>query len=407
VRVFLISLFLIVFSLPVLAVAQSEAQVIDVLDVRGPISDYTVEYVISSLEKAAREGSMLVILQIDSPGAVTEDVSSLIQVIQASSVPVVAWVGDAPADAFGSAYALADGSHLMVVAPGSTLGYGPEVTLIGSPSNTDVEMIGTEDRLTTSPSLGDLVVSLDSMMFETASGQVTMDTAELITNEDGEQRNRVTPQVRFSEPSLIARTMSLSLRPEAIFFFLTVGLAFVAFEIYAVGPGVAAATAVAPLFLAGYGLTVLPIGWGLAVVLCSMWLLTADFQRGGFGILSYFATALLFVGGLFITATRPEMPPPVWATLIVTIGIGLFYMFAMPTVARVRFTSSTIGREYLIGETGKAITSSVNGELLVEIRGARWRASAHRESEIQADTGVVVEGVQGLYLEVRPVADLA
>jgi membrane protein implicated in regulation of membrane protease activity len=43
----------------------------------------------------------------------------------------------------------------------------------------------------------------------------------------------------------------------------------------------------------------------------------------------------------------------------------------------------------------------------VEIRGARWRASAHRESEIQADTGVVVEGVQGLYLEVRPVADLA
>jgi len=77
----------------------------------------------------------------------------------------------------------------------------------------------------------------------------------------------------------------------------------------------------------------------------------------------------------------------------------------MPTVARSRFTSSTIGREYLVGETGKALTTSVAGELMVEVAGSQWRASAHRESEIEAETEVIVEGVQGLYLEVRSISD--
>ena len=57
-------------------------------------------------------------------------------------------------------------------------------------------------------------------------------------------------------------------------------------------------------------------------------------------------------------------------------------MFAMSTVARSRFTSSTIGREYLVGERGTAITTPDAGELVVEIGSAQWRASAHRESVI-------------------------
>lgn len=401
----LVSVFIISFSLPLLAVAQPGPEVIDVLDVRGPISDYTVDFVVGGLAKAQSEGSLLVILQIDSQGAVTNSLPKLFDAVAASTVPVVAWVGDAPADAFGAAFALASASDLMVVAPGSTLGYGSDMTLIGSPSDEETKLVDSSSEFVTSPALGDLIVSLDGATIETAGGPVTLDTAEVITTEAGQQRLQVTPQVRFAEPGLLARTMSLSLRPEAIFFFLTIGIAFVAFEMYAIGPGVAAATAAAPLFLAGYGLTVLPIGWGLAVVMFSMWLLTADFQRGGFGVLSYAATALLFVGGLFITATRPELPSPIWATLVITVGIGLFYMFAMPTVARSRFTSSTIGREYLVGETGNAVTSSVAGELMVAVSGSQWRASAHRESEIEAGTEVIVEGVQGLYLEVRSMSD--
>ena len=396
-------LFVIVFSLPLVVMGQSEAT-IDVLDLRGPMSDYTTDFVVGRLAAAESEGVVLVILQIDSPGTLT-DASEMIDAVVASAVPVVAWVGDAPAVAYGSAYALAEATDLLVVAPGSSLGYGPELTAIGSTVNRDVQVVDTDGQFETSPALGELLVSLDGVTLDAAGGPVTLNTAETFTSEDGEERTRVVPQVRFSEPNLLARTMSLPLRPEAVFFFLTVGLAFVAFEMYAVGPGVAAATAAAPLFLAGYGLTVLPIGWGLWLVLFSMWLLTADFQRGGFGILSYIATGLLFVGGMFITDTRPEMPPPFLATLTISLGIGMFYMFAMSTVARSRFTSSTIGREYLVGETGTAITAPEFGELVVEVGTAQWRASAHRESVIPVGGEIVVDGVQGLYLEVRSVDD--
>ena len=286
------------------------AGTIDVLDLRGPMSDYTSDFVLERLAAAESEGVVLVVLQIDSPGTLT-DATEMVEAVMSAAVPVVAWVGDAPAVAYGSAYALAQATDLMVVSPGSSVGYGDELTSIGSPAANETTLVDVGGQFETSPALGELLVSLDEVTLETAAGPVQLDTAETFTTEDGQERTRVVPQVRFSEPNLLARTMSLPLRPEAVFFFLTVGLAFVAFEMYAVGPGVAAATAAAPLFLAGYGLTVLPIGWGLWLVLFSMWLLTADFQRGGFGILSYIATGLLFLGGMFITDTRPEMPPPV------------------------------------------------------------------------------------------------
>jgi membrane-bound ClpP family serine protease len=73
----------------------------------------------------------------------------------------------------------------------------------------------------------------------------------------------------------------------------------------------------------------------------------------------------------------------------------------MPTVQRARFSTQTIGREGLIGERGVTV-AVFDPDGVVEVRGARWRATAHREAGLAPGSEVLVSGVDGLFLEVEP-----
>ncbi|MDH3307067.1 MAG: hypothetical protein OEO77_06075 [Acidimicrobiia bacterium] len=405
-RIFVLMLIALPLGVPAFAQEASPTPTVDVVDVTGPLDRPGVAYIIETIEESAKRGSVAVILQIDVPAVVGGDLDRLLALVSNPPVPVIAWIGDSPAVAYGGGLWLALAAPYTVAAPGVEIGY-PSPAVLGGPPTTglEVDLMTVDEPVpglidAVEATLGGLIVSLDGRAMPTANGPVTLATAKQV-EDDGEMRTTVLPEVRFLEPGVWTRTLRLALRPEAIFFFLAAGLAFAAFEFYAIGPGVAAATATLPMLLAGYGLVSLPIGWGLAVVLAAMWLLSADFQRGGFGRLSYVATALLLVGGLFITDTRPALPSATWAIVLTAVGIGLFYMIAMPTVARSRFTTRTIGREYLVGRSGVAVTD-LPGFGTVEVDGARWQAVSHRESGITAGDGVVVEGVQGVYLEVGP-----
>lgn len=406
---FMRRILVLVFLLGTLAVpafAQTSDGVIDVVEVQGPVDQFLVRFVTDSIERAAAGDSEFVILKIDSPGSLTAEVEELIALVQNPPLPVVAWIGDAPATAQGASLRLAEAAQITIAAPGVEIGRRFR-TIIGesaAASDGDVLVTVTEpipgaiDDI--QAALGPLIVSLDGKTIELADRTVTLHTAEQVAEDDGQVRSQVTKQVRFNELGVWARTMRLAITPEAAFFFLVVGLAFAAFEFYAIGPGLAAATAVVPILLAGYGLSAMRFGWGLPVTLFAMWLLTVDYQRGGFSVLSYIGTVLLALGGLFIAGTYPDMPPSVGAVVVTTLGVALFYMFAMSTVARSRFTTQTMGRDHLIGAVGVALTD-VTGEGLVEIEGARWRATSHREAGISQGSPVVVASVQGLFLEVE------
>ncbi len=402
-------LLLAVLLIPSAALAQNneaDAPPIDVVDVSGPIDALASEFIIGAITAAHTDGAQAVILQIDSAGAVDGSIRELVDLVENPPLPIVAWIGDAPATARGGALELAAAAGLTLAAPGVEIGYSSPLVVGGDlPGSTGIDDLievsavgGPIDGL--EPALGPLIVSLDGMEFLVSGTTVTLNTAAEITDEDGNARLQVVPQIRFQEPGVFTRTMRLALQPEAIFFFLVAGLSLAVFEFYAIGPGIAAATAALPLLLAGYGLVVLPIGWGLFLVLFCLWLLATDYQRGGFGVLSYGASLALPVGGWFIVDAQPQIVPSLWSVLVITVGVMLFFMFAMPTVARSRFTTPTMGREYLIGKEGRAVTDAVNGALTVEVDGASWQGTTFRESAISAGSTVTVQAIQGLYLEV-------
>jgi membrane-bound serine protease (ClpP class) len=78
----------------------------------------------------------------------------------------------------------------------------------------------------------------------------------------------------------------------------------------------------------------------------------------------------------------------------------------MPTMVRTRFSTPTIGREWMVGEEGEAV-AAVDPDGVVEIRGALWRARTNRATPLAAGDPVRVVEVDGLLLEVEPLEGAA
>ncbi|MDH3259871.1 MAG: hypothetical protein OEM81_14075 [Acidimicrobiia bacterium] len=402
------------------AVTAQEAAPLDVIVVSGPLDESIIRFVESAVAEAAAVGSQAAIIQLDSEGALSDGVADLIELFEQPPLPLVVWVGDAPAVAFGGAAQLLIAAPLKAAAPGAEIGYltptvagsSRAIEIVAGPSSFDLfdESVTVEVPIpglvdVALPSIGQVVVWMNGQEVQSQRGTATLQTAREETGEDGAVRMVPTAQVRFNEPGLFTRTLRLSIRPEAAFFFLVMGLTVAAFEFYAIGPGLASATGVISLLIAGYGLSVLPVRWW-ALVLIGLGLLvyTAEFQRRSFGILSILATGALVAGGLFLVDAAPQITVSAWGIVLTVLAAIFFYLIAMPVVARARFSTGTIGRDHLIGRTGTAVTG-LGPEGTVEVNGARWLARAHREAGIVPGDTITVTAIRGLVLEVDPVSD--
>ena len=127
----------------------------------------------------------------------------------------------------------------------------------------------------------------------------------------------------------------------------------------------------------------------------------------GLAVLMFFGvlgTLLIVFGGLRFVDAAPQMVPMWWVVLIVVIGTALFFVFAMTTVVRARFSTQTIGREHLIGRFGEAL-GSIAPDGIVRIDDAEWQARSTRVSGIGAGDRVVVAGVDGITLQVDKAPD--
>jgi membrane-bound serine protease (ClpP class) len=180
---------------------------------------------------------------------------------------------------------------------------------------------------------------------------------------------------------------------------LTVGLALLIFELFTAGVGVAGIIGAGALLLGCYGLAVLPTHWwGIALILAAMGAFAIDVQTG---VPRFWTGAgmVLYVLGSFTLYDGVSMS---WLTIAVgVVGVALAFLAGMPSMVRTRFSTPTIGREWMIGEMGRAITD-IDPDGVVQIRGAQWRAYTNRATPIEQLDAVRVIGIEGLVLEVEP-----
>lgn len=385
--------------------SESPQPQVEVIEVGGVLDAARLRYLRESVEEAACSRT-LAIVQISSPATVAglSDLKETAALIADPPLPLVVWLGPAPARVGGGAAQLLALAPMRAAAPGTVVENWDPATIgstaslapvpAGLPLEVSEPLPGLVDLV--SPSIRQLIQDLDGRQVTVGGSQVTLDT--LVDTAGGV----TTVPVAFRKPGLLHRLFHLAAEPDAAFLFLVAGLTVAAFEFYALGPGIAATVAALSLLLGGYGLSNLPTRpWALVLVVLGVGILTAGFQQGGVLTLTVLGTLIIATGGLNLVEGAPQLRMSPVAVAASILAVLFFYLLAMPTVARARLSTPTLGREHLIGRRGAAITDLVpDGE--VEVEGGRWLATGHRQAKIGRGDVVRVTGVNGWQLEVEP-----
>src|SRR6478735_7726 len=370
-----------------------------VVKVSGLLDPVLVDFVEQSVADAESEGATALVLQSNTTGVVVSDAdfAALLQRIQSASIPVDVWVGPSGSHLTGKAAQLVGVAHEVGMAPGTRLGdTGPPVidsldmARITPIVDRTVNAQEARDLGITSfdaPTIGDFLVKLPGVQ-----------TRE-VTADNGETRLEPVTQVRFGQLSLLSQLFHTVASPAVAYLLLAVGLALIVFELFTAGVGVAGVVGAGSFMLAGYGLGVLPVRWwGVALIGLAMLAFAIDVQTG---VPRFWTGAgfVLFAVGSFTIYDGYSLS---WVTLLVAfVGVALAFLAGMPSMVRTRFSTPTIGREWMVGELGRAVTS-VDPDGVVQIRDALWRASTNRATPIDELDRVRVTGIDGLVLEVEP-----
>lgn len=392
------------------AVAQDDTEdrgivdpgVVSIIEVSGLLDPILVDFIETSIADAEANGDRYLVLNVNSPGAVAsdDDLAELARIIAESDVPIASWVGPSGSQALGGTAQIVSVTDTIGVAPGSRLGdTGPSILPpeMGEPFGENYpalrdDAIGAETAIELgisaepAPTIGQFAITLPG--FETQE-----------TSQSGEVSVEPLTVVRFSELDLVAQLFHTVASPPVTYLLLAIGMALIVFELFTAGVGIAGLVGAASIILAGYGMWVLPVRWwAVLLVLLSFVAFSIDVQTGvprawtGIGFVLFAIGTFWFYDGLSVS----------WVTLLAAfIGIALTYIGGMPAMVRTRFSTPTIGREWMIGEPGLA-RGPVDPDGVVIVQGAPWRARTNRATPIADGDAVRVVSLEGLLLEVEP-----
>jgi membrane-bound serine protease (ClpP class) len=393
---------------------------IDVVQINGLVDPPNASLLIDAIESAETRGSTLLVIQLDSGGAVDVDLWRLYQRINTAKVPIVVWIGPAGASARGASAQLATAGSYLSMASNAKIGPCSAFTLDGRPppvfslspgrlSPFDCllgDRINAKSALaqgvadSIDPALRNLLFALDGKTLASgAGGSVEISTRIVDPGSDEPSLNQ---DLRFQKLSIGGQVLHTLNAPWVAFFLFVAGMALIVFELYAASVGAAAIVGAIALICAFTGFSHLPVNWlGLGLLTLGLLGLTIDLQAGGVGFWSGFGVLAMIAGSVFLYDGSSRLDPPWWTIALVILGTVAFFAGGLPAMLRTRFSTPTIGREGIIGEMGTAEVD-VNPEGVVRVRDALWKARVNRATPIKAGAPVRVVAVEGLALEVEP-----
>ncbi len=402
---------------------------IDVIQIQGLIDPPNADLIVDSIRAANRERAELLVMTMNSGGAVDVDPERVLGAIKSSRVPIAVWIGPSGSKARGLAGLVGTQASIVGLSNGSSVGPIDPVLLDGSSSPSAKELAtvsrrfvpaasrslgpdaavakGVTDRVCVAPpgcaTLGDFVVALDGKTLETAAGPVKVDTAKVV-GQGQDRRRRPNLDIRFRKLDLVGQAVHTLTSPSIAYFLLVVGLALIVFEFFTISIGLAGGTGAVAVVAAFVGFSHLPVTWwALGLILLAMLGYAIDVQAGRAYSWTVIATILLVVGTLFLYGGSSRLDVYWWVLALVVVSTVVFFVTAMPVAVRSRFSTPTIGREALIGEMGEAAVD-IAPDGVVVLRGAHWRARTNRATPITAGDAIRVVEVDGLVLEVEPEA---
>jgi membrane-bound serine protease (ClpP class) len=413
-------------TLVLYSVSSAEVLKVNVSDTIQPISE---EYIARAIGEAQRRNDQAVLIEINTPGGLVESTREIIEKITNSSVPVILYVTPSGSRAASAGFFILESADIAAMAPGTNTGAAHPVTLgggnvddvmkqkmendaaalmrsVAARRGRNVEVAESTVRQSKSfteqealsQHLIDYVASSQDDLFRQMEGKSLkrFNGREVTLNLVGQ------PIVPFGM-TLKEHILNYLMDPNIAFILLAVGALALYAEFNHPGAVLPGTVGVVFILIAAFALNLLPTRFAaLVLILGAFALFAAEAKFASHGILTIGGITLLTLGGLLLVDSPiPEMRVHVLTALAVSVPLGLITAFLMSIALKARRNKRVSGADGLVGESGVAQTSlSPRGKIFVH--GELWDAVS--SSDVSAGQSVVVRRVDGLLLEVEPLA---
>jgi membrane-bound serine protease (ClpP class) len=429
------AVFALLLSLSAASVSNENAARPLILDLKldGEVEPVLATYIDEGLAAAAKQSAALVLIQMDTPGGLSDSMKDIIQHILASPVPVAVYVGPTGARGASAGFFILMSADVAAMAPGTRTGAASPVIAIGGFTIGVDEVLRRKimndamaflrsysEKRGRNAKLAEEAVTdaraftekeaLDGKLIELVAGS----PAELLRDLDGQTISRFDGSktklklTNYERAAFVlsARQKFLARIVEPDMFFLllilgTLGLYAEFTHPGAVIPGVVGAIC---SVLALYAMHLLPVNIaGVLLILTAVTLFVLEAKYTSHGVLLLGGVIAMVFGAIFlIRSPLTSGGVSLGVAIAVTLPFAGISVFLMRLVLRSRQWKPATGREELLREQGVAISGLKGGvEGMIRIHGETWRALS--ETDVAAGTTVKVLRVEGLKLHVEPV----
>ncbi|MEE9415211.1 MAG: NfeD family protein [Acidimicrobiales bacterium] len=378
---------------------------VNIIEVSGYLDPVLVNFVTQQIETAERDGARGLVLQLNSPGALVDEKAfkKFADRIANATVPINIWVGPSGAKAKGRAGQLLGLADDVGIANGANFGdlgspavdesmFSPEFAAVYPRLRNDTMKFNDEGD-DASFGFGRLTPTVILYLLDLPDFESSVD-------ESGELPLRVPEtQVRFGALSVFKQQVHNLGSPPVAYLLFLIGLSLLLFEFFTAGVGVAGIIGAGAFIGGSYGLDVLPARWwAVALLLLAILAFAVDIQTGVPRFWTVVGTLLLAIGSVFLY----EGISLGWVALLTgLIGILVAMISGMPSMVRTRFSTPTIGRQWMLGQLGDVV-EAIDPEGVVVIDSARWKARTNRATPVLVGDKARVVEIDGMVLEVEP-----
>lgn len=393
------------------------------------IQPITEEYIARAIDEAGRRNDQAILIEINTPGGLVESTRQIIEKITGSQVPVILYVTPSGSRAASAGFFILESADIAAMAPGTNTGAAHPVALGGGNLDDVMKQKLENDAAALMRSVaarrGRNVEVAESTVRQSKSfteqealsqhliDYVASNQDDLFRQIDGKTFKRFNGQevtLKLTGQPIVPFGMTLKERilgylmdPNIAFIFLAIGALALYAEFNHPGAVIPGTVGIVFILIAAFALNLLPTRFAaLVLILGAFALFAAEAKFASHGVLTIGGIALLTLGGLLLVDSPiPEMRVHLLTALAVSVPLGFITAFLMSIALKARRNKVVSGAQGLIGEIGVAQTSlSPRGKIFVH--GELWDAVS--SSELHVGESVIVRRVDGLLLQVEPIA---
>jgi len=413
------------------ALSQGVAPEVLVMDVHGPVAPAMQLYIERGLAYAADSHFALIVMQLNTPGGAIDTMTTIVNSIHTSPVPVAIYVSPRGAMAASAGTLITLSAQVSAMAPQTTIGAASPVGSQGQNIDTTEEtkikevLKATARGLMTDRSPEAVTLAeqtIDNAKAATASealqaGLVDFNVSsvdELVSRLNGYtvkvQGQPVTLNLQGARlvnfpPTLIEDALQFFTDPNLVFILLSAGIWAILIELSNPGGWVAGFAGAVLLIIALFGMGYLSVNWaGLLFLLLAFILFIVDIKAPTHGALTA-AGAASFVAGGLILFNGVHMPGVPTISVPLVVGTGIFIagsFFAALTLAlRAQSLPLWMGHQTLVGKVG-VIRAPVDPKGQIQVAGELWSVRmVEGERPLQPGERAEVVSIEGVVLQVK------